>query len=103
MCLCCQSDQARICIACTAWIGRAARPYPLYIFVDVALALLRRRPTLDLQGTPFHYSSESVSPAQVKIADFGSARFCEKEDTIYTSIGTPSFMSPEMCAGEALA
>ncbi len=37
--------------------------------------------------------------AQVKISDFGSARFCEYSDTIFATAGTPAFMSPEMCAG----
>lgn len=40
-----------------------------------------------------------TSSAQVKISDFGSARHCEKSDTIFATAGTPSFMAPEMCTG----
>lgn len=36
---------------------------------------------------------------RVKISDFGSARFCEENDTIFSTAGTPAFMSPEMCTG----
>eukprot|EP00798_Chlamydomonas_sp_ICE-L_P027241 gene27241-2496_t len=39
--------------------------------------------------------------AKVKISDFGSARWLESEDTLLIrSLGTPAFMSPEMCASK---
>lgn len=40
------------------------------------------------------------SSGNVKISDFGSARFCEKSDTIFATAGTPIFMAPEMCQGK---
>ena len=32
----------------------------------------------------------TMNASKVKISDFGSARFCEKNDTIYASVGTPA-------------
>lgn len=42
-----------------------------------------------------------ASSGHIKIADFGSSQLTRRGEVVKRTTGTPAFMAPELCSGEA--